>query len=95
MTSTWKSNFGAFRLDDAQLVAINLWAAEQDRKVIEEQKSRDDLPGYLTDNNTQPYYGAIGGELTYSFTPTSLGTVEKVFHSGTKQELDVTDYDSW
>lgn len=88
------TKFG-FSLNENQLEAIAVWQNEQDRKVVEEQKSRDDLPGYLTDNNTQPYYGAIGGALTYSFTPTSIGTVEKVFHSGTKQELDVTDYDSW
>lgn len=37
--------------------------------------------------------GAIGGSTTYSFTPTSLGTIFKVTHFD--EELDLTDYDSW
>lgn len=36
--------------------------------------------------------GAIGGEYTYSFTPTSLGTIIKVHNEMTKQELDLTEY---
>jgi hypothetical protein len=40
------------------------------------------------------YYGAIGGSVTYEFTPTSLGIVEKVKHFNGKV-LDLTDYESW
>lgn len=36
--------------------------------------------------------GAIGGEYTYSFTPTTLGTVIKVHNDLTKDEIDLTDY---
>jgi hypothetical protein len=43
----------------------------------------------------RPYYGAIGGALTYSFTPTSLGTVVKVKHGFTDAEIDLSDYDQW
>lgn len=38
--------------------------------------------------------GAIGGKMTYCFTPTSLGMVGKVLCACGK-ELDVTDYGSW
>jgi hypothetical protein len=41
------------------------------------------------------YGGAIGGRYTYTFTPTSLGTVSKVIDNITKEELDVTDYEGW
>ena len=40
-----------------------------------------------------PYQGAIGGGVTYEFTPTSIGTVFKVKANG--KELDLSDYDSW
>jgi len=40
-----------------------------------------------------PYFGAIGGDLTYKFSPTSLGTVLVVESCG--QELNLTDYSSW
>lgn len=40
-----------------------------------------------------PYEGAIGGGLTYSFTPTSLGVIVKAKYG--EFTLDLTDYDSW
>lgn len=40
------------------------------------------------------YAGAIGGKLTYSFTPNSLGMVTKVT-CACGDEVDVTDYDEW
>ena len=50
------------------------------------------------DGKVYPYTGAIGGGLTYSFSPTSIGTITKVSHNdvnGDLQVLDVTDYDMW
>ena len=40
---------------------------------------------------TLTYSGAIGGKFTYSFTPNSLGCVEKVICACGKS-IDVTDY---
>lgn len=39
--------------------------------------------------------GAIGGRITYSFTPTNLGVVIKVRDEVTKQEIDLTNYEAW
>lgn len=41
------------------------------------------------------YTGAIGGRYTYSFTPTSLGTVVKVSDAITKTEIDLSNYEEW
>ena len=38
------------------------------------------------------YLGAIGGRITYLFTPTSLGTVVKV-RCACGEEIDITEYD--
>lgn len=38
--------------------------------------------------------GAIGGEFTYCITPTSLGSVYVVKHSG-GEKFDLTNYDLW
>lgn len=38
--------------------------------------------------------GAIGGQYTYSFTPTSLGTAVSMRCACGKEE-NVTEYDSW
>ena len=40
------------------------------------------------------YHGAIGGALTYSFTPTTLGVVVKLT-CACGAEIDVSDYEGW
>jgi hypothetical protein len=46
----------------------------------------------LKQDNKGKYAGAIGGHLSYSFTPTSIGEIVKVT-CACGAELDVTDYD--
>lgn len=41
------------------------------------------------------YEGASGGRYVYSFCPTSLGLVVKIRDEITKEEIDLTDYESW
>lgn len=48
---------------------------------------------HLTGNGTYPYSGAIGGGISYIFTPTSIGVGVSVEVFG--QKMDVTDLDSW
>lgn len=43
----------------------------------------------------KPYAGAIGGQFSYIFTPTSIGCVIKVLNHFTGEECDVTDYEEW
>lgn len=65
--------------------------------LLEKQRLENDPAiGIVTDKRGRewPYCGAIGGSLTYNFTPTSLGTVLKVRHAS-GAELDMTDYGSW
>lgn len=44
--------------------------------------------------NLKKYSGAIGGRLTFSFTPTSLGTLCCV-ECGCGEHIDVTDVSEW
>lgn len=41
------------------------------------------------------YTGASGGRYTFSFTPTTLGTVAHVKDCITKEELTLTNFDNW
>lgn len=43
----------------------------------------------------QPYGGPLGGLLTFSFTPTSLGVIVEVSHNITKARKNLTDFSSW
>jgi acyl CoA:acetate/3-ketoacid CoA transferase alpha subunit len=40
-------------------------------------------------------YGAIGGGITFMFTPTGLGDVIRVQENITGEILDLTDYANW
>jgi hypothetical protein len=73
-----------FELDMDQIKKLREFDKEQDLVYRKKINKLDD-----------PFiYGAIGGSLTISFTPTGLGDVVKLKHvSG--NELDITDYDSW
>jgi len=39
--------------------------------------------------------GAIGGRITFMFTPTSIGMVTKAKDCITDLEIDLTDYSEW
>lgn len=42
-----------------------------------------------------PYYGAIGGGLTFKFTPTGLGMGCSVTEAITGRTLNLSDYEGW
>lgn len=84
-----------FELTPQQEEKLNTWLALQYKEKIEEQRktmSPEDF-SCLTLDGEFPYTGAIGGGLTYCFSPTSLGviTVVKFFD----KQIDLTDYAMW
>jgi hypothetical protein len=74
---------GGFFVTLEQQAKIDAWSKDQDKIVAKRQKQK------------YPNYGAIGGALTYEFTPTSIGVALRVRHCMTKAELDVSDYEDW
>jgi len=75
-----------FILLPEQLKTIEIW-----KKQVEAKVKKDFPPDILEPD--KPYFGAIAGGMTYSFTPTGLGTIIKVKYGN--EELDLTDYDNW
>lgn len=77
-----------FKVYPDQILKLDKWLeelhAERVAKAPKDPLGLDDL-----------YCGAIGGELTYSFTPTSLGCILKVTDELTNKTIDLTDYDVW
>lgn len=47
------------------------------------------------DSHEKVYTGAIGGRYTWCFTPNNIGCVITVVDCVTKEELDLTDYNSF
>ena len=68
------------------------WRNEVDARVKAKQEADPRLKNLTV---LMPYYGAIDGAYTFSFTPTTLGEVIKVRNELTKEEIDLTDYDLW
>lgn len=87
-----------FQITSAEIEKINTWLNDTIYPPIiaEQKKNPHDGIWIVKDSagKEYPYFGAIGGDVTYQFTPTSLGVIIKVLHvSGA--ELDITDYSSW
>ena len=89
----------------AQHFAEVTQAAEMTMEFALDEDEKESLVDFLHEHNRVcKYYddgthdlppgGAIGGRMTYSFTPTTLGTVTKVKCS-CGEERDLTDYDGW
>ena len=84
-----------FELTEKQEEILADWLAEQYKEHIEEQRrtmSEKDF-AMLTLDGQYPYTGAIGGGITYHFTPTSMGVIAVVTYSDKK--IDLTEYDMW
>jgi len=84
-----------FRLNPNQVRRLNRWlrdvhhaAAEQQLREMQEGTRR--IPYRYV-----PYYGAIGGGLTFTFTSTGLGIGCSVTEAITGRTLNLTEYEDW
>ncbi len=68
-----------FTLTDHQAKKLKKWIKIQDEKVATRQ------------GKPFPYYGAIGGAYTISFTPSSIGTFVQAQNSVTQEKIDLTE----
>lgn len=92
-----------FEVTMEQIAKIQKWlATEVYPPIIEKQLADPLIRDFIVqdqDGNSYPYLGAIGGGLTYEFTPTSLGTIFRVSFlpavNGETKILDLTEYGDW
>src|SRR3989442_1296622 len=89
-----------FSLTASEQAKLDAWLwSDVYPKIVAAQKQDPSVSGYVVADDSgrvHPYLGAIGGGLTYQFTPTSLGTVIKVIfahdHPTWEAALDLTTY---
>lgn len=89
-----------FELDAEQVAIYEKWRKEQEKIVLDTQladlANRQKAPDYVEEfpdfliKSGHPYYGAIGGAVTFTFTPTSIGHFVVATHGYTKAKLDLT-----
>jgi hypothetical protein len=87
-----------FTVTVGQYEKVEKWLDEQNVKAVEIQRKKHKNPDPIYEMCWEmglPYCGAIGGEVSYEFSPTSLGDCLVVKHAVTKEELNITDYGAW
>lgn len=65
---------------------------DQNNKASEWIKTHVDPNGKICNDK---YHGAIGGCFTFSFTPTSIGTIIRIECASCKGKIDLSDYEDW
>lgn len=87
-----------FEISQYGQAKFKTWLADQNKLAVKMQKAIEDNPTSFHQmcwEVGEPYAGAIGGIITFSFIPTSVGCIVKAIHNITKNEIDLTDYDNW
>lgn len=87
-----------FNISSEEQIKIQAWLKDEVYPLeVARQRGHNKNPSPLEIDCWEqgfPYQGAIGGGVTYCFTPTSLGEVTIVKY-GSDYELNLTDYGSW
>ena len=87
-----------FTLLDTEEAKFQKWRSEVLKRGVDHQKKTIENPDIVFRTCWEdgfPYTGAIGGQFTFSFIPTSVGTIVKVSDFVTGEVCDITDYDSF
>lgn len=84
-----------FSLNSAEMAAVDAWTASLRAEIMIIQGKTMKGQGVDDIISSDPYYGATGGGLTYSFIPTSLGDICVVKETITGKELNVSEATNW
>lgn len=86
-----------FELTQHQQQKLREWFDVCDKLILEKQKNEMSKEDFVlkTGNGMYPYFGAIGGNYKYSFTPNSIGMCVEVTNIYLNETLDLTDYEAW
>lgn len=85
----------SFELTEEQVSKLNEWLAEVEKRASKIQAERAESKGRQPATQKSPYYGAIGGGVSFTFSNNALGTVCKVTEVITGETLDLTNYEDW
>ena len=78
-----------FNINKAELAVIDAWVESLKPEIMKLQGKSSPF------KDGEPYYGAVGGGLTYSFIPTGLGDILTVTETTTGKNLNVSDALEW
>ena len=87
--SDFESTVKTMTVNKAEQIVIDEWLKSLLPEILKLQGGNHPF------GDDEPYYGAIGGGVTYSFTGTGLGNILVVKEATTGKELNVTAALDW
>ena len=86
-----------FDLTEKQMKKVKEWEKDQNAITLshEKQTINKNHPNYFAYQQNWAIDFPLNCDLKYMFTPTGIGNIVKVEHSGTKSVIDITDYDNF
>lgn len=85
-----------FELTKEQVIKLNEWIIEVEKRAAAIQMEKAKLNGWkFPYPRPLPYHGALGGGLTFSFSPNGIGVHCKVTEGITGESIDLSDYSDW
>lgn len=86
-----------FSLTENEQVNLRSHIENWNALILEKQKNEMSTEEFncKTCNGAYPYFGAIGGNYKYSFTPNSIGMCVEVTNIYLNETVNLTDYESW
>lgn len=84
-----------FGLNKVEQAAVDKWVASLRAEIMLIQEKTMKGQGVDDIITADPYYGAASGGITYSFIPTSLGTICVVKETTTGKKLNVCEATDW
>ena len=88
----------SFELNDSQIQKLEEWKKKMFKKGVALQKEQypdpDETMKFCWEEGF-PYTGAIGGQFSFIFTPTSIGVAVQAKDALTGETLELTDYSDW
>lgn len=90
-----------FNLSENQLRKLFAWQSQENKHLIKMQKEEitKDMSDYQIYKSAwdlgYPYAGSSGADLSYNFTPSSIGTFVTVKNNLSENEINLTEYESF
>lgn len=85
-----------FELTETQVKQLNEWVVGVEQRAAAIQLENAKQKGWMFHYPVKlPYYGAIGGGITFTFTPNGIGMYCRVTEAITGESIDLSDYDNW
>jgi len=84
-----------FEVTKEQEAKVREWLQTDVYPKLRKSRKHRKIVWHDYDDAMYPYAGAIGGDISYIFSPTSLGYCVEAEEHFSKRRLNITDFSDW